>query len=98
MKEDFTHVYCLVKTDDATYCGSVYFYQDEEPNWSPKKVLLFSAMKIYSKSKIQLQKINKGLDADIRVKYIDEVYLPDVKEILVASDKVIDELYDRVMC
>ena len=98
MKEDFTHVYCLVKTDEDTYFGAVYFYQDEKPNGSPKKVLLFSAMKIDSKSNIQLQKINKGLAADIRVKYIDEVYLPDVKEILVASDKVIDELYDRVMC
>lgn len=97
MKEDLMHVYCLVKTDDETYCGSVYFYQEKDQYWKNTKVLLFSAMRIYSKSSIDIKKLNKGLAADIRVKYIDEVYLPDVKEILVASDKVIDELYDRVM-
>ena len=95
MKTDFNNLYCLVKTDDATYCGSVHFYQEKESYGYPTKVLLFSAMRIDSKSRIDIKKLNKRIGADIRVKYIDEVYIPDVKEIIITGDQVLNKLYER---
>ena len=79
------------------YFGSVQFYQEEEPNWSPKKVLLFSAMRIDSDKPIELSELNKKeISPDIRAKRIDEVYLSNVKEIIEASDEAIDNIYDIV--
>ena len=98
MDKDFMHSIVFVKSADGNmYFGSVQFYQDEEPNWSPKKVLLFSAMRICSDEPIELSDLNKEeLRPDIRAKRIDEVYLPNVKEIIEASDEAIDNIYDIV--
>ena len=98
MNKDFVHSMVFVKSSDGNmYFGSVQFYQDEEPNWSPKKVLLFSAMRIDSKKPIELAELNKEeLNPDIRARRIDEVYLSNVKEIIEASDEAIDNIYDIV--
>ena len=98
MEKDFTHSMVFVRSiDGKVYFGSVQFYQEEEPNWSPKKVLLFSAMRIDSDKPIELSELNKEeLRPDIRAKRIDEVYLSNVKEIIEASDEAIDNIYDIV--
>ena len=98
MEKNFMHSMVFVKSADGNmYFGSVQFYQDEEPNWSPKKVLLFSAMRIDSDKPIELAELNKEeLNQDIQAKRIDEVYLSNVKEIIEASDEAIDNIYDIV--
>ena len=98
MEKDFMHSMVFVKSNDGNiYFGSVQFYQEAESNWSPKKVLLFSAMLIKSKKPIELSELNKEeLNHDIRVYRIDEVYLSNVKEIIEASDEAIDNIYDIV--
>ena len=98
MNKDFMHAIVFVKSIDGTkYFGSVQFYQEEEPKWSPKKVLLFSAMRIDSDKPIELYQLNKEeIRPDIRAKRIEEVYLPAVKEIIEASDEAIDNIYDIV--
>ena len=98
MNKDFVHSIVFVKSANGkVYFGSVQFYQEEEPNWSPKKVLLFSAMRINSKKPIELSELNKEeLNPDIRVYRVDEVYIGNVKEIIEASDEAIDNIYDIV--
>ena len=98
MEKDFMHSIVFVKSADGNmFFGSVQFYQEEEPNWSPKKVLLFSAMRINSKKPIELSDLNKEkLNPDIRVYRVDEVYIGNVKEIIEASDEAIDNIYDIV--
>ena len=98
MEKNFMHAIVFVRSDDEkVYFGSVQFYQDEEPNWSPKKVLLFSAMRIDSDKPIELADLNKEkLNPDIRVKRLDEVYIGNVKEIIKASSEAIDNIYDIV--
>ena len=83
--------------DGNIYFGFVQFYQEEEPHWSPKKVLLFSAMRIYSDKPITLSDLNKEkISTDIRVYRVDELYLGNVKEIIEASEEAIDNIYDIV--
>ena len=98
MNKDFVHSMVFVKgADGNVHFGSVQFYQDEESNWSPKKVLLFSAMRINSKTPIELSELNKEeLNPDIRAKRIDEVYVGNATEIIEASDEAIDNIYDIV--
>ena len=98
MEKDFVYSIVFTKSDDGNiYFGSVQFYQNEEPNWSPKKVLLFSAMLINSKKPIELSELNKEeLRPDIRAKRIDEVYVGNATEIIEASDEAIDNIYDIV--
>ena len=98
MEKDFIHSIVFAKSADGNiYFGSVQFYQEEEQNWSPKKVLLFSAMRIDSNKPITLSDLNKEeLNQDIQVKRVDEVYIGNVKEIIEASDEAIDNIYDIV--
>ena len=98
MNKDFMHSIVFVRSiDEKVYFGSVQFYQEEEPNWSTKKVLLFSAMRIYSDKSIMLSDLNKKeLRPDIRAKRVDEVYIGNAKEIIEASDEAIDNIYDIV--
>ena len=98
MNKDFKHSIVFAKSADGNiYFGSVQFYQEEEPNWSTKKVLLFSAMRIYSDKPIELSELNKEeLRPDIRAKRVDEVYIGNAKEIIEASDEAIDNIYDIV--
>ena len=98
MNKDFMHSMVFVRNANGNmYLGSVQFYQEEEPNWSPKKVLLFSAMRINSKKPIELTELNKEeLSPDIRAKRIDEVYVGNATEIIEASDEAIDNIYDIV--
>ena len=98
MNKDLTHSIVFAKSADGkVYFGSVQFYQEEEPYWSPKKVLLFSAMRIDSDKPIELAELNKEeLRPDIQVYRIDEVYLPNVQEVIEACDEAIDNIYDIV--
>ena len=98
MNKDFVHLFVFVKSiDENIYFGSVQFYQEEEPHWTPAKLLLFSAMRIDSDKPIELSELNKEkLNPDIRVKRVDEVYIGNVKEIIEASDEAIDNIYDIV--
>ena len=98
MDKEIMHSIVFVRSIDGTmYFGSVQFYQEEEPYWSPKKVLLFSAMRIYSDKPITLYDLNKEeLRPDIQVKRIDEIYISNAKEIIEASDEAIDNIYDIV--
>ena len=98
MEKDFIHSIVFAKSADGNiYFGSVQFYQKEEPNWSTKKVLLFSAMRIYSDKPIMLSDLNKEeLNTDIWAKRVDEIYISNVKEIIEASDEAIDNIYDIV--
>ena len=98
MNKDFTNSIVFAKgADGNVYFGSVKFYQEEEQHWTPAKLLLFSAMRIYSNKPIELAELNKEeLNQDIQAKRIDEVYLSNVKEIIEASDEAIDNIYDIV--
>ena len=98
MNKDFMHSIVFAKSADGNiYFGSVQFYQEEEPNWSTKKVLLFSAMRIDSDKPIELSELNKEeLRPDILAKRVDEFYISNVKEIIEASDEAIDNIYDIV--
>ena len=98
MNKDFMHSIVFAKSADGNiYFGSVQFYQEEEPHWTPAKLLLFSAMRIYSDKPITLYDLNKEeLRPDIRAKRVDEVYIGNVKEIIEASDEAIDNIYDIV--
>ena len=98
MNKDFMHSIVFAKSADGTmYFGSVQFYQEEEPYWTPAKLLLFSAMRIDSDKPIMLSDLNKEkLNQDIRVKRIDEIYISNAKEIIEASDEAIDNIYDIV--
>lgn len=98
MDKDFTNSIVFAKSADGTmYFGSVKFYQEEEPHWTPAKLLLFSAMQIDSDNPIELTELNKEeIRTDIRVKRIDEVYVGNAKDIIEASDEAIDNIYDIV--
>ena len=98
MNKDFLHSIVFVRSIDGTmYFGSVQFYQEEEPYWTPAKLLLFSAMRIDSDKPIMLSDLNKEkLRQDIMAKRVDEVYIGNVKEIIKASDAAIDNIYDIV--
>ena len=98
MNKDFMHSIVFAKSADGNiYFGSVQFYQKEEPYWTPAKLLLFSAMRIYSDKPIELSELNtEELRPDIRAKRVDEVYIGNAKEIIEASDEAIDNIYDIV--
>ena len=98
MNNNFLHSMVFAKSADGNiYFGFVQFYQEEEPHWSPKKVLLFSAMRIDSDKPIELSELNKEkLNPDIKAKRIDEIYISNVKEIIESSEEAIDNIYDIV--